>query len=34
MSGVKSYEEFLSEYNNENNYHPEDPKENMSHRQE
>ena len=32
ISGTKSYEEFLSEYNNENNYYPEDPKANMSHK--
>ncbi|MBW3521184.1 MULTISPECIES: GH-E family nuclease [Chryseobacterium] len=32
ISGAKSYEEFLSEYNNENNYYPEDPKANMSHK--
>lgn len=34
ISGYKSYEEFLSEYNNEENYYPEDPKANMSHKYE
>jgi hypothetical protein len=34
IDGYKSYEEFLSEYNNKDNYYPEDPKANMSHKYE
>lgn len=32
ISGEKSYDEFIAEYNNKDNYRPEDPKSNMSHK--
>ena len=34
IEGEYSEEQFLKEYNNPNNYQPEDPKSNMSHKNE
>jgi hypothetical protein len=34
IDGIISWEEFLEEYHNANNYYPEDPHENRSHAHE